>query len=124
MKKQIDSFLEWAEPLLRHTPKLLTGIRVLFWLIIIVFIGDKIIDLISAHVWSIWFLDAILLFLWILFLYKDNPKEANETHPIIATSMFLLGILLLIVTTHFLWNIFVLTSITIIALMYAKIKKM
>lgn len=122
MKTNLDKFLEGAEPLLRHAPKVLTGIRILFWFIVIVFIGDKIIDFISAHVWSIWFLDAVFLFLWIFFLYKDNPKY--EPHPIIATSMLLIGIVLLLTMKTFLWNIFVFGGIIIIALMYAKIKKM
>ena len=121
MKTKIDSFLEWVEPILKVFPKIIRGIKLLLGIVVLLWIGDKILDVIYAHVWGMWVLDALFLILLIVFLHRNIHKNSEDS--VISVLLLLIGLLIIFSLATLLWNVFVCIGICGIAAVYTKIRK-
>lgn len=121
MKTKLDSFLEWAEPRLKHVHKIIDVIKILIGIVLFLWIGNVILDVIYAHVWLIWILDGIFLILLIAVLYRNTHEQSNDQ--VISILLLFIGLAMLFSLPTLIWNLIVCIGIVIIGLIYAKIRK-
>ena len=121
MKKQIDSFLEWAEPIPKFLYKIMAGIKILLGIALLLWIGNMILDAIYAHVWVIWVLDVIFLILLIAFLYRNTHKNSEDS--VISVLLLLIGLIILFSLPTLIWNFFICIGIVLIGSIYGNIRK-
>lgn len=112
----LDRFIDWCEPYLKTFHRLSGVAKWILKIAFAMYVLDLFLKFVASHPIVVWVLLTFLLVLLLILIHKYNTDPPQDSY--ISSMIFWVIIAILIVSTQFIWALFVFFGIVILVSVY------